>query len=191
MKRMTEIEGIVDELQREYGGDAWYGSSLRDILKDVTAAQAAARPVLHAHSIWELVLHVTAWKREVAARIQGRPAGEPAEGDWPAAPSDGQATDARVGGDARGAAAGADRAPQRRGPAAAVAAARPRRRSAQPAARHGRLALRHAPRHRAARRVSCRPDRHHQEGPRALGLTVAPSPTGRSSHDRHHARDHD
>ncbi|HEX2340442.1 MAG TPA: DinB family protein [Vicinamibacterales bacterium] len=91
---MTEIDAIVDELQREYGGDAWYGSSLRDILKNVTAAQAAARPVPEAHSIWELVLHVTAWKREVAARMQGRPAGEPAEGDWPPAPSDGQATDA-------------------------------------------------------------------------------------------------
>ncbi len=91
---MTEIEGIVDELQREYGGDAWYGSSLRDILKGVTAAQASARPVPQAHSIWELVLHITAWKREVASRMQGRPAGEPAEGDWPSAPSDGQGTDA-------------------------------------------------------------------------------------------------
>jgi uncharacterized damage-inducible protein DinB len=90
---MTEIEGIVDELQREYGGDAWYGSSLRDILKDVTAAQASRRPVPHVHSIWELVLHITAWKREVASRMEGRPAGEPPEGDWPEAPSDGQATD--------------------------------------------------------------------------------------------------
>jgi uncharacterized damage-inducible protein DinB len=91
---MTEIEGIVDELQREYGGDAWYGSPLRDILKGITAAQASSRPVPQAHSIWELVLHITAWKREVASRMQGRPAGEPPEGDWPTAPSDGQGTDA-------------------------------------------------------------------------------------------------
>ncbi|MGH9312723.1 MAG: DinB family protein [Vicinamibacterales bacterium] len=90
---MTEIDGIVDELQREYGGDAWYGSSLRDLLKGVTAAQAATRPVPHAHSIWELVLHIAAWKREVASRMEGRPAGEPTGGDWPEAPSDGQATD--------------------------------------------------------------------------------------------------
>jgi uncharacterized damage-inducible protein DinB len=91
---MNEIEAIVDELQREYGGDAWYGSSLRDILKGVTAANAARRPVPHAHSIWELVLHITAWKREVAARMAGRPAGEPPEGDWPEAPADGGATEA-------------------------------------------------------------------------------------------------
>ncbi|HEX2443774.1 MAG TPA: DinB family protein [Vicinamibacterales bacterium] len=92
---MTELDGIVDQLQREYGGDAWYGSSLKDILRNVTAGQAAARPVPHAHSIWELVLHMTAWKREVASRMEGRPAGEPPEGDWPEAPSDGQATEAR------------------------------------------------------------------------------------------------
>jgi uncharacterized damage-inducible protein DinB len=91
---MNEIEGIVDQLQREYGGDAWYGSSLRDLLNGVTAAQAATRPVPRGHSIWELVLHITAWKREVAARMTGRPAGEPPEGDWPAAPADGNATEA-------------------------------------------------------------------------------------------------
>jgi uncharacterized damage-inducible protein DinB len=92
---MTELDGIVDELQREYGGDAWYGSSLKDILKNITAKQAAARPVPNAHSIWELVLHMSAWKREVASRMSGRPAGEPPEGDWPEAPADGQATEAR------------------------------------------------------------------------------------------------
>jgi uncharacterized damage-inducible protein DinB len=92
---MNEIDAIVDELQREYGGDAWYGSPLRDILKDMTAKQAAARPVKSAHSIWELVLHITAWKREVASRMEGQPAGEPAEGDWPEAPKDGDATDRR------------------------------------------------------------------------------------------------
>jgi uncharacterized damage-inducible protein DinB len=92
---MNEIDAIVDELQREYGGDAWYGSPLREILQGVTAAHAAARPVKDAHSIWELVLHITGWKREVASRMQGRPAGEPAEGDWPDPPRDGDATDAR------------------------------------------------------------------------------------------------
>lgn len=92
---MNEIAGIVDEVQREYGGDAWYGSSLRDILKGVTAKHAAARPIGNAHSIWELVLHITAWKREVASRMEGRPAGEPPEGDWPDAPAGLEATDTR------------------------------------------------------------------------------------------------
>ena len=34
--------------------------------------------------MWELVLHMTGWAREVTARLSGRPAQEPDEGDWPA-----------------------------------------------------------------------------------------------------------
>ena len=43
-------------------------------------------------SIWELVLHMTGWKREVAKRLSGSPAGMPDEGDWPAV---GETTEAR------------------------------------------------------------------------------------------------
>ena len=44
---------------------------------------AAAKPIATAHSIWELVLHIAAWKNEVRNRLSGAPAGEPLEGDWP------------------------------------------------------------------------------------------------------------
>jgi uncharacterized damage-inducible protein DinB len=81
---MTEIDHIADQLEREFAGDPWHGSPLMSILDGVTAAQAAAKPVPQAHSIWELVLHVTGWKNEVRQRLTGAPAGEPAEGDWPA-----------------------------------------------------------------------------------------------------------
>jgi uncharacterized damage-inducible protein DinB len=80
---MSEISRIIDELEREYGGDPWHGSPLVAILDGVTASQANARPVANAHSIWELVLHVTGWKNEVRLRLSGAPAGEPREGDWP------------------------------------------------------------------------------------------------------------
>jgi uncharacterized damage-inducible protein DinB len=80
----SEIDRIVDQFQREHDGDPWHGSPLRRILEGVTAAQASARPVAGAHSIWELVLHITAWKNEVRKRLTGRPASEPDEGDWPA-----------------------------------------------------------------------------------------------------------
>jgi uncharacterized damage-inducible protein DinB len=80
----SEIERIVDELQREHQGDPWHGSPLRAILGGITHVQAAAKPIPAAHSIWELVLHVTAWKQEVRRRLSGAPAGEPQEGDWPA-----------------------------------------------------------------------------------------------------------
>lgn len=80
---MSEIDRIVDQLQREYDGDPWHGSPLTAILDGVNAQQAAAKPAPGAHSIWELVLHVTAWKSEVRRRVSGAPAREPEEGDWP------------------------------------------------------------------------------------------------------------
>lgn len=89
---MTEIDRIIDELQREHSGEPWHGSPLRQILKGITAAQAAARPVAGGHSIWELVLHVAAWKNEVRERLSGKAASDPAEGDWPPV---GETTDER------------------------------------------------------------------------------------------------
>lgn len=80
---MTEIERIIDELQREHSGEPWHGSPLREILKGLGAAQAAARPIAGGHSIWELVLHITGWKNEVRGRLSGAPAGDPEGGDWP------------------------------------------------------------------------------------------------------------
>ena len=80
---MNEIDRIVDELQREYDGDPWHGSPLVHILEGITAQQAAARPVRDAHCIWELVLHVAAWKNEARRRLAGAPASDPEEGDWP------------------------------------------------------------------------------------------------------------
>jgi uncharacterized damage-inducible protein DinB len=88
----SEITRIVDELQREHSGDPWHGSPMTAILDGVDARRAARTPLAGGHSIWELVLHVTGWKREVARRVGGAPAGDPAAGDWPAV---GDATEAR------------------------------------------------------------------------------------------------
>jgi hypothetical protein len=74
---MNEIDRIIDQLQREHEGDPWHGSPLRQILTGLTSAQAAARPLPKAHSIWELVLHMTGWKNETRRRLSGAPAGEP------------------------------------------------------------------------------------------------------------------
>jgi uncharacterized damage-inducible protein DinB len=80
---MTEIPRIVDQLEREHEGDPWHGSPLRAILEGIDAARAAARPLPSAHSIWELVLHMTSWKNETARRLAGAVACMPVEGDWP------------------------------------------------------------------------------------------------------------
>ena len=48
---MDEIQGIVDQLQRAFEGHAWHGPAVRELLADVSAAQADARPIAQAHSI--------------------------------------------------------------------------------------------------------------------------------------------
>lgn len=80
---MTAIAGIIDELQRAVEGEPWYSFSMREILRDVTAGDAATRPVGGAHSIWELLLHVTAWTRAVHTRVRGEACELEGEGDWP------------------------------------------------------------------------------------------------------------
>jgi uncharacterized damage-inducible protein DinB len=89
---MTERERLVDQFEREVQGQPWHGPSLTTILDGVTAVQAAYKPSPDAHSMWEILLHMTGWKREVTRRAQGHPAAEPAEGDWPAV---GEPADAR------------------------------------------------------------------------------------------------
>jgi uncharacterized damage-inducible protein DinB len=79
---MPEIDRIVEQLQRACNGDAWFGSSVRSSLEAVDAAIATARPIPLAHSISEIVLHLTAWTREVARRLRTGIAQDPDDGDW-------------------------------------------------------------------------------------------------------------
>lgn len=83
---MTEPERIADQLLRVLDGDPWYGPSVHDVLRGVSAAQARQRPLPEAHSVWELVLHMTSWNREVLRRLRTGVAREPEDGDWPAVP---------------------------------------------------------------------------------------------------------
>lgn len=81
---MNEVERITDQMRRAYSRDAWCGSSLLEALGGVTADCAAARPLQNAHTIWEIVLHVSAWKGVVRRRLAGELMRQPEEGDWPA-----------------------------------------------------------------------------------------------------------
>jgi len=83
---VTEIERIADQLRRLWDGDPWYGSNVSDVLAGVTPAQAAHRPLPQAHTIWEIVLHMTSWNREVLRRLASGVSREPADGDWPPQP---------------------------------------------------------------------------------------------------------
>lgn len=80
---MKEVERISEQFRRAFEGEAWHGPSVLQLLKDVTADQAAAHSVPGAHSIWELTLHIAAWESACTRRLQGDRAQLSDEEDWP------------------------------------------------------------------------------------------------------------
>jgi uncharacterized damage-inducible protein DinB len=79
----SDLEALRQDLHKIYNGDPWHGSSITKVLKGIDADVAVRRSISHAHTIWEIVLHMTAWTREVASRVRGAAAKSPPE-DWPA-----------------------------------------------------------------------------------------------------------
>jgi uncharacterized damage-inducible protein DinB len=67
----SETVLIADQLRRAFEGDAWHGPALLELLEDVDAATAAAKPLPDVHSIWELVLHIAAWDGAACRRLAG------------------------------------------------------------------------------------------------------------------------
>src|SRR6267378_761788 len=82
---MREIERITDQLERAFEGGAWHGPSVLETIQGIGSQQAAASPFDGIHSIWEIVLHITAWERAVLRRLNGDRAQLPTEEDWPLA----------------------------------------------------------------------------------------------------------
>ena len=67
----SECTLVAEQLRRAFEGDAWHGPALLELLKDVDAATAAAKPLPDVHSIWELVLHIAAWDGAAFHRLGG------------------------------------------------------------------------------------------------------------------------
>jgi uncharacterized damage-inducible protein DinB len=84
---MSEVQRILDQLERACEGNAWHGPSVRQLLNGVSARQAAAKSVPAGHSIWEIVLHMAAWQ-DVARRRLAREVivDLPPQLDWPPIP---------------------------------------------------------------------------------------------------------
>jgi len=68
----SEAVRIADQLRRAFEGNAWHGPALLELVSDVDAATAAAKPLPKVHSIWELVLHVAAWDGACHRRLSGK-----------------------------------------------------------------------------------------------------------------------
>jgi uncharacterized damage-inducible protein DinB len=92
-KTVSEGARIADQLRRAFDGSAWHGPALLELLEDVDAATAAAKPLPKVHSIWELVLHIAVWDDAALRRLGGKkwqptgranfpPVSRPAEAAW-------------------------------------------------------------------------------------------------------------
>ena len=64
-------ERIADRFHEALLHDPWHGDSVRKILGGISAEQAAAHPIPDAHSVWEIVHHMTAWIRITEATLGG------------------------------------------------------------------------------------------------------------------------
>jgi hypothetical protein len=89
----SESLRIADQLRRAFGGDAWHGSPLSDLVAGIAAEQACARPLPSAHSIWELILHIDVYVRVAFEATQGvaMPKLYSTAKDWPAVRDDSEA----------------------------------------------------------------------------------------------------
>jgi len=84
---MSRATWLADHIERTVTGPMWHGPALVEVLKGVACDQALARPLPDAHTIWEIVLHVTAWCDIARQRLKGQATGDPTpEQDWPAVP---------------------------------------------------------------------------------------------------------
>ncbi len=81
---MSVRANLSQKLLTVWNGEPWYGSSSSTILKGVTAEEALAHPLPGAQSIWETLLHITAWTEETNSRMNGAESKAPDRGDWPA-----------------------------------------------------------------------------------------------------------
>jgi uncharacterized damage-inducible protein DinB len=80
----TNAGQLANHIRRTVSGPMWHGAALAELLTDVSVDDARMRPIAGAHTIWELVLHATAWADIARARLRGERTGDPTtEEDWP------------------------------------------------------------------------------------------------------------
>lgn len=82
---MREVERIEDLLRRSLEGEAWHGPALLDVLEDLSAEEAAAKPLPGGHSICEISVHIISWEKFILDGLNGNDRVSSANWDWPVA----------------------------------------------------------------------------------------------------------
>jgi uncharacterized damage-inducible protein DinB len=81
---MTLRHTLLHRLKDTWHGAPWYGTPSDKVMEGITAAEAARQLAPGTHTIWQLVLHMTAWTETTAQRARGMGSKAPDRGDWPA-----------------------------------------------------------------------------------------------------------
>ena len=79
----VDVELLADQIRRAFRGESWHGPAVLEVLAGVSAEDASAHPIAGAHSIWEIVLHLTGGYRLVLRRVRGERAQLAPEEEWP------------------------------------------------------------------------------------------------------------
>lgn len=97
VKELTVKALVLDHLTYTFEKESWQ-PPLSEAVEGLTAQQAAWKPAPERHSIWQIVRHVTHWKRSVVAALEDQPLEY--EGlertDWPEVSGDDAAWQADV-----------------------------------------------------------------------------------------------
>ncbi len=84
---MSDVQRILDHYDGVLNGNAWHGDPVWQVLDTISAEQAASRPIPDAHTIWEIVMHMTFWENVVVQRLAGLRAGVVEELNFPPMPA--------------------------------------------------------------------------------------------------------
>jgi uncharacterized damage-inducible protein DinB len=74
---------LYRELEKAFNGDPWHGKSAVQIVEASAPEKVFVHWIPNAHSIAEIVLHLTVWTDEAVERLNGGEAKTPSRGDWP------------------------------------------------------------------------------------------------------------
>lgn len=75
MSARDTLATLLSAVDQAYNRQSWHGTNLRGSIRGVTFTQAAWRPYVGRHNIWELVVHAAYWKYAVWRRLTGQKRG--------------------------------------------------------------------------------------------------------------------
>ena len=74
---------LYQEYQKAFEGAPWHGQSSLEIIRGSDPEKVFVHWIPNAHSIAEIVSHLTVWTEEALERLNGQEAKNPERGDWP------------------------------------------------------------------------------------------------------------